>query len=107
MKEEKHFDIVAKQTLIKDVSVLTDDYMVHVCEDEDGKFNDIDCSNTDWVKAFHEQHLTPLQLISKFKDFLAENLPYIKDGTTLREYYEYLISQCNGWEEEDEDIFRE
>lgn len=106
MKEEL-FDIVAKQTLIKDVSVVTDDYMVNTCEDEDGKYNDIDCSNTDWKKAYHEQHLTPLQLISKFKEFLSVILPHVKEGTMHRDYYEYLISQCNGWEEEDEDIFQE
>ena len=100
---EEQFDVCISQTLSKSTGVTTNDYVPIVDQDEDGYYDYNDTSDTDWKKAYKNEHLTPLQLIGEFKDFLTKHLP---DPTDVKESqrFKYLISECEDWTEDETEI---
>lgn len=105
---EATFDVCISQTLSKSVKVTTDDYSPEVDADEDGTYMYPDTSDTDWKAAYgNDQHYTPLELIKQFKEFLEKLLP---DPITFRREYhraKHLISECEGWIEDETEIIQE
>lgn len=104
---ERQFDVCISQTLSKSTSVTTNDYVPEVDQDEDGCCYSSDTSDTDWGKAYKNEHLTPLQLIGEFKDFLTKHLP--DPVVDIAEYKKWkkLISECNGWVEDELTVLEE
>ena len=104
---EKQFDVCISQTLSKSTSVTTNDYIPEVDQDEDGCYYSSDTSDTDWGKAYKNEHLTPLQLIEKFKEFLTKHLP--DPVVDIAEYKKWkkLISECDGWVEDELTVLEE
>lgn len=97
---EEQFGVCISQTLSKSTEVTTNDYVPVVDQDEDGYYDYNDTSDTDWKKAYENEHLTPLQLIGEFKDFLTKHLPDLKGKDEHRRAKE-LISECSNWVEDD------
>lgn len=103
-KEEtpkRDFDVFISQSLSKSTSVSTDDYICSVEKGEDGEVEeDIDTSNTDWERAYTEEHLTLTGLIRECKKFLLkckQGEYYSKDKTTI----DKLLRECEGWSSDD------
>ena len=84
------FEVIMTQTLSKRVMVSTDDYEL----DDDEK----DTSDTDWENAYHEEHLTPLDLIRECKKMAQEKLALYKGGGSECKWLERLIKECENWE---------
>ena len=104
---DRQFDVCISQILSKSTSVTTNDYVPEVDQDEDGIYESTDTSDTDWNEAYKNEHLTPLQLIGKFKDFLTKHLP--DPVVDLAEYKKWkkLISECDGWVEDELTVLEE
>ena len=104
---ERQFDVCISQTLSKSTGVTTNDYVPVVDQDEDGIYELDNTSDTDWKGAYKNEHLTPLQLIGEFKDFLTKYLP--DPVVELAKYKEWkeLISECEGWVEDELTVLEE
>lgn len=101
---KRQFDVCISQTLSKNTKVTTNDYVPEVDQDKDGVYESTDTSDTDWKEAYKNEHLTPLQLIDKFKDFLTKYLPDpIIDIKEFRRF-RYLIGECKGWEVDETEV---
>lgn len=105
--EERTFNVCISQTLSKSTSVETNDYVPEVDEDEMGKFECLDTSDTDWNKAYLDNHLTPLQLIEKFKEFLTKHLPDPIVNVKSYKDWKYLISECENWVEDEMEVMED
>lgn len=106
--EEKEFEVTVSQTLSKSTTVTTSDYIPggYFPETEwdiDG-YHTITChepddtSDTDWKKAYNNEHYTPLGLIKEFKEMLEKNTPIPE---TRRKH---LIDECMNWIEDDLEV---
>lgn len=102
--DERTFDVCVSQSLSRSTQVTTSDYSIEVDGDEDGRFDTIDTSETDWRAAYKEERMTPLELIGEFKSFIEKLLP---DPVTHPKEYKrakYLIKECEGWVEDDFEV---
>ena len=104
---DRQFDVCISQILSKSTSVTTNDYVPEVDQDEDGIYESTDTSDTDWNEAYKNEHLTPLQLIGKFKDFLTKHLPDPVVNLTEYKKWKKLISECDGWVEDELTVLEE
>jgi len=104
---ERQFDVCISQTLSKSTVVTTNDYVPVVDQDEDGCYSYRDTSDTDWKKAYKSEHLTPLQLIGEFKDFLTKHLPDPVVNIAEHKKWKKLISECEGWIEDEIEYIEE
>lgn len=115
--EEKEFGVTISQTLSKNTIVTTSDYIPGGSSQEtewdiDG-YHTITChepddtSDTDWNKAYKNEHLTPLQLINEFKDFLTKHLPDPIIDVKGFQRFKYLIDECEGWEVDETEVVEE
>lgn len=113
---EAEFEVLCSQTLSKNTTVITDDY-VPQCDEgfEDGVgYHDEwkDTSDTDWDAAFSQEHYTPLQLIGMFKETLKkqleswEGLEQTGKGSFEVRRIKHLIEECEDWEEDETEIMR-
>lgn len=98
---ERQFDVCISQTLSKSTEVTTNDYVPVVDQDEDGCYSYSDTSDTDWRKAYKNEHLTPLQLIGELKDFLTKHLPDPVVDIVEHKKWKRLIEECEGWIEDE------
>ena len=100
----KTFDVLISQTLSKNTEVTTDDYNPRF-DEEDGPYADTE--DTNFESAYMEEHMTPLQLIEKFKEFLTKHLP--DPVVDIAEYKKWkkLISECDGWVEDELTVLEE
>ena len=98
------FRVCVSQTLSKSADVMTNDYSLEVGQDVEGSYNYADTSDTDWKEAYKNEHLTPLQLIGEFKEFLTKHLPDpVVDVKGFRKF-KNLISECEGWTEDETEV---
>lgn len=104
---EKDFDVTVFQTLRKDTTVTTDDYVPEkTAEPENGThevFNNTE--DTNWEYAYeNDEHYTPLQLIQLFKRYLESELHHTKDVSRFPSFLSQLIEECEGWTEEEFEV---
>lgn len=117
--EEKEFSVLCSQTLSKSATVLTDDYtpgdsgVDYEPDGEGGYYSSAwqdpdDTSNTNWEAVYHDNdHYTPIQLIQLFKKCLKRHLEIWKEtedtkvGKIIIKKIEHLISECEGWTEDE------
>lgn len=104
---ERQFGVCISQTLSKNTGVTTNDYVPEVDQDEDGVYESTDTSDTDWKEAYKNEHLTPFQLIGEFKDFLTKHLPDPIVDVKEFQRFEHLISECEGWIEDETEVIEE
>ena len=109
---EKDFIVCVSQTLSKSAEVTTDNYLPVVVHEKHNRIHEeyADTSDTKWKEVYKDnEHYTPLQLISLFRDMLegelekSENL--LSDHT--KGYYEHLIEECSNWIEDELEIIEE
>lgn len=122
---EKEFDVTISQTLSKDTTVTTNDYTpgasgVDYEPDDEGGYcacgwhDPDDTSDTNWGKAYREEHYTPIQLIKLFKERCELELKSLDNSDTFEltpSFYKkkklelkHLIEECEGWTEDETEV---
>ena len=94
------FDCVAQFEISKSTTIESNNYI----DEDDGEGYYRDTSNIDWRDEYYKQHLTPVQLINRFKEYLEAELTKTTDKSKQREI-EHLICECEGWDSVDDDIY--
>lgn len=109
---EKEFEVTCSQSLSKTVTVTTSNYIPgasgvdYESDDEGGCcavewYDPDDTSDTDWDEEYHDNdHYTPLQLISLFKQHLENELARMEDVKDSRRI-KHLIEECSDWNEDE------
>lgn len=106
--EEREFEVTVSQTLSKNTTVYTNDYIpgdiyqeaewdgdemcTVTCQDPD------DTSETDWVEAYKSDSKTPLELIALLKGIVEGTVDINK--LTTREK-KSIIEDCSDWVEDE------
>lgn len=101
-KPDKEFDVTVSQTLSKNTSVTTQDYI-----EEDCLYGpEFDTSNVDWHEEYSNQHYTPLDLINELKMIFET----YKNGGTLeptKQKINCILKECANWVQDDLEIIRD
>lgn len=106
--EARDFDVTVSQTLSKNTTVYTNDYIpggiyqeaewdgdemcTVTCQDPD------DTSETDWVEAYKNDSKTPLELIALLKDIIEGRVDINKLTTCEKKS---IVEDCSGWVEDE------
>lgn len=114
MREEikpKEFDVFVTQTLSKDSTIITRDYITRVNTEynQQGKaFHETydDTSNVNWIKEYKKNQHTPLEIINACRDicnfFLKSNIDHVGDINIKP-----LLKSCEGWVEDDFEVLKD
>ena len=103
---EMEFKVTATFSVDKEVTVRTSDYVTEEDWDDDmGKYESIDTSNTNWIAAYQEQHESIEDLLCAFKELLDEHITtmindmqcHIEIDKARLKRFQYLKSECEGW----------
>ena len=97
--EEREFDVVVTQTLVKNENVFTSDYKYFVEQEEDFGYSEvIETDDTDWEQAWSEQCWAIPELLNKLKKYVEEELATSKNIDKGRKnYLNGIINACQGW----------
>ena len=113
---EKEFGVCVSQTLSKSTSIYTDDTPgAEGCDyepDGEGGYcasgwkDPDDTSYTDWVKAYHNSAMTPLDIIGACEK-IAKAL--LEEGKTRFAglYLKSLVKECEDWNEDELEVMEE
>ena len=101
---EKEFDVLVSQTLSRDTSIYTNDYCPEF--DEETGQTDANTECTDWKKAYSNAAMTPLEIIGAAEK-IAKAL--LEQGETRvgGVYLKSLISDCEGWNEDELEVIEQ
>lgn len=103
---EMEFKVTATFSVDKEVTVRTSDYIAEEDWDDDmGKYESIDTSDTNWIAAYQEQHESIEDLLCAFKELLDEHITtmindmqcHIEIDKVRLKRFQYLKSECEGW----------
>lgn len=103
---EMEFKVTATFSVDKEVTVRTSDYVTEEDWDDDmGKCESIDTSDTNWIAAYQEQHESIEDLLCAFKELLDEHITTMIDDMQCHieidkarlKRFQYLKSECEGW----------
>ena len=103
---KREFKVTATFCLDKEVTVNTSDYTTEEDWDDDmGKCESIDTSDTNWIAAYQGQHETIEDLLSAFKELLDEHIDsmisdmecHIAIDRKRLKRFQYLREECKGW----------
>ena len=103
---EMEFKVTATFSVDKEVTVRTSDYVVEEDWDDDmGKCESIDTSDTNWIATYQEQHESIEDLLCAFKELLDEHITtmindmqcHIEIDKARLKRFQYLKSECEGW----------
>lgn len=103
---EMEFKVTATFSVDKEVTVRTSDYVTEEDWDDDmGKCESIDTSDTNWIAAYQEQHESIEDLLCAFKELLDEHITtmindmqcHIEIDKARLKRFQYLKSECEGW----------
>lgn len=98
---EREFDVTISQTLSRDTSICTDDYLPEFEEETGCTYANTE--DTDWRRAYNNAAMTPLEIIEA-ADKIAKAL--IEQGKTRigGVYLKDLVKECEGWVEDDIEV---
>lgn len=93
-------DCNVTETITREVTLSTTDYIAKDdWNDEFGKCISADTSETDWRDEYINQEYTALELISKLKSYVEEDIKNTAPNTGKGRELQRLLSACNGWEQ--------
>ena len=122
---EEEFNVTCSQSLSKSTTVWTDNYIPGASgadyePDGEGGYcavgwhDDPDTSDTNWMEEYHDNdHYTPIQLIELFKETLKNQLESWEGtedtnaGRSQIKRIKHLIEECDGWTEDDVEVFQD
>lgn len=87
--KERRFQVEATETLVRRTYVHTSDYNSVFGRDEDGTFENIDTTDTDWYKVYISEHYTMEELLKELKDLAIEKYAQTKDRK-----YKLIAESC-------------
>ena len=93
-------DCDVTETIARKVTLSTTDYVAEEdWDDEIGKCISVDTSETDWSAEYANQEYTALELISKLKTYVEEDIKNTSPDTSKGRELKRLLSACDGWEQ--------
>lgn len=101
----KEFDVVISQTLSKSTTVYTNDYKEEVDEDEEGKRLVTNTSDTNWLEAYKENHLTLPNLLKDVREILKDNLR--KSKWNEKKNLKFYIDELSNWVEDEIEVVKD
>lgn len=101
----KEFDVVISQTLSKSTTVYTNDYKEEVDEDEEGKRLVTNTSDTNWLEAYKENHLTLPNLLRNIREILKDNLR--KSKWDEKKNLKFYIDELSNWVEDEIEVVKD
>ena len=101
----KEFDVVISQTLSKSTTVYTNDYKEEVDEDEEGKRLVTNTSDTNWLEAYKENHLTLPNLLKSVREILKDNLR--KSKWDEKKNLKFYIDELSNWVEDEIEVVKD
>ena len=121
---EKEFDVTCVQTLSRQTTVLTSDYIPGAsgCDYEDGMAfgwqDPDDTSDTNWSKEYGDNgHYTPIGLIGVLKERLIKELKELENSPVDSKFpykkqqdirkIKHLIEECDDWNEDETEIIND
>lgn len=88
------------ETIARKVTLSTTDYVAEEdWDDELGKCISDDTYETDWSAEYTNQEYTALELISKLKTYVEEDIKNTSPNTSKGRELKRLLSACDGWEQ--------
>lgn len=109
---EQEFEVTICQSLSKTTYVYTDDYK-HVREkDEEGYYEYIDTSDTNWDKVYKDNEFSIPEILEECKKLtenILENWEYFKYKLDNPDLYNIkkLNKACEGWQVDDSEVLYE
>ena len=102
---KRAFDVTITEVLSRNVRVKTDDYIPEEGWDDDfGKYGVCNTEDTDWVKAYKDEHETIENLLKEFINLIDIRIQDILNSEEIykgTERYikrlEYLKEECRNW----------
>lgn len=101
----KEFNVVISQTLSKSTTVYTNDYKEEVDEDEEGKRLVTNTSDTNWLEAYKENHLTLPNLLKNVREILKDNLR--KSKWDEKKNLKFYIDELSNWVEDEIEVVKD
>lgn len=93
-------DCDVTETIARKVTLSTTDYVAEEdWDDELGKCISVDTSETDWSVEYANQEYTALELITKLKTYVEEDIKNTSPDTSKGRELKRLLSACDGWEQ--------
>lgn len=100
---EKEFEVTVSQTLSKNVTVYTDDYIPEG-DYETGRIY-ADTSETDWKEVYKNQHLTILGLLKILHQYLIDDLKMASlNNSPRKRSLEFTLEECKDWIVDDYEV---
>lgn len=96
---EREFDVTISSSLSKNTSVDSSNYTIE--EDPDGSC--IDTSEICWYDEYKKIHLTPLELIERYKNELETKKKFLSNLSEIKKA-EWLIKECSDWVEDETEV---
>ena len=104
---EKELSVITRdceitETVTRKVTLATTDY----CSDSDyddelGACISVDTSETDWVAEYEEQEYSIIELLSKLKKYVADDLRNTNHSLRQQKELQKLLLVCDSWKQED------
>lgn len=101
---EKDFDVCISQSLSKSTTISTNQYQPEYEEETGHTYANTE--NTDWLKAYNDCAMTPLEIIQKCgilsKALLSQGVVKLAN-IRLKE----LAEECDGWTDDETEVMEE
>lgn len=95
-------DCEITETVTRKVTLATTDYSADSdYDDEFGACSSVDTSETNWVAEYDEQEYSIIELLSKLKKYVADDLRNTKHSLRQRKDLQKLLLVCDSWKQED------
>lgn len=113
--EPVEVDVCISQTLHKNTTISTTDYVAEECEDcerdDDGRFVttggvSYDFSDSDLLNAYKNDSWTIPELLYELKDYIKQDLNR-GCSESKKTWLERMMKACEGWELDEEEVIKE
>lgn len=95
-------DCEVTETISRKVTLATTDYIEDSdYNDEFGACSSVDTSETDWVAEYEEQEYSIINLLSKLKKYVVDDLRNTNHSLRQQKELQKLLSVCDSWKQED------
>lgn len=95
-------DCEITETVTRKVTLATTDYSADSdYDDELGACSSVDTSDTDWVAEYEEQECSIIELLSKLKEYVSDDLRNTNHSPRRQKELRKLLLVCDSWKQED------
>lgn len=95
-------DCEVTETVTRKVTLATTDYIEDSdYDDELGACSSVDTSETDWVTEYEEQEYSIIELLSKLKKYVTDDLRNTNHSLRQQKELQKLLLVCDSWKQED------